>query len=615
MPPHVNDISTHLKTHIRQWIQDVFSTEFTDEIKLDRPPNPKLGDFAVGCFPLAKVLRQSPVNIAQKLAAHATKTNLIEHIQATGPYLNITLNKEEFSRILCHHILNESETFGNSSLGSGQMVMVEYSAPNTNKPLHLGHVRNQLLGMAVARLLEAVGYRVIKANLVNDRGVHICKSMLAYQRFGNGETPKSTGIKGDHFVGHYYVRYEQAQKAEFEQWLVQQHVEWDTLEPHQKEQYEAQFLKESQWYAAALDLLRRWEEGDAEVIALWQKMNQWVYEGFNQTYQKMGCEFDTWYYESDLYKSGKELILKGLSEGIFFKKEDGSIWVDLTDQNLDEKILLRSDGTSVYITQDIGTAVQKFKDYPLTKSIYVVGSEQNYHFQVLFAILKKLGYTWADECYHLSYGMVYLPEGKMKSREGKVVDADDLMAGMIDLAKISLKEREEERPIQAEELETISEIVGLGAIKYHILSFQPAKDIHFDPNKSISFQGDTGPYLQYAYARIRSIFRKSEQDNYVSLTPEADYSGIHHPKEIELVRKLFDFPEEVRIAAETYNPSRITTYLFELAKAYSQFYHACPVLNAENDALTQVRMVLCKATAVTLKRGLKLLGIDAPERM
>lgn len=614
MTIHVESITQHLLEQVKHAMQATFALQTLPEIRLDTPPDPAMGDFAVGCFAFAKPLKQAPAKIASVLAAAISSTDLIERVTAAGPYINITLNKAQLFRVVCTHILNEPATFGNSTVGAGQRVMVEYSAPNTNKPLHLGHVRNQVIGMAVANILAANGYDVVKANLLNDRGVHICKSMLAYERFGNGDTPEQSGLKSDHFVGKYYVKFEQELKAEQAAWFAQKGIQPNTLKDEEKEAFEDQFLKESVWYKAALDLLTRWEAGDPDVVALWRKMNQWAFAGFQQTYQRMGSQFDVWYYESDLYKLGKDLILQGLERGVFYKKEDGAVCVDLQDQKLGEKVLLRSNGTAVYITQDIGMAKQKFEEQHLNKSVYVVASEQEYHFQVLFAILKKLGFAWADGCYHLSYGMVFLPEGKMKSREGKVVDADDLMENMVNLARETMESNELEG-ITPETIAAISEIIGLGAIKYYILNFQPAKSITFDPQKSIAFQGNTGPYLQYAYVRIKSIFRKSDEHDFDAITPDVDFAALTHPKELELVHQLYTFPQEVRFAAETYNPACIATYLFELAKIYSQFYHSCPVLIAETPELVKARLVLCKATALVLKRGLELLDITVPERM
>ncbi len=614
MDGHIDAITTHLQQQLSAAIQQVFGLTDPPELRLDKPPQPELGDFAVGCFPLAKPLRQAPPKIAAALAEALPATDLIEKVTVAGPYLNITLNKAQFFRITCSHILTEPDRFGNSTVGTGKRVMVEYSSPNTNKPLHLGHIRNQVLGMAVANILAANGYAVIKANLLNDRGVHICKSMLAYQQSGGDDTPERSGLKSDHFVGKYYVLFEQSLKTERAAWFRGKGIDPSALSEEESDKREAQFLKESQLYNAALDLLSKWEADDPETVALWHKMNQWASDGFQRSYDRLGSKFDVRYHESDLYTSGKDLVQQGLEQGVFYQKDDGSVWVDLETEKLGQKLLLRSNGTSVYITQDIGTAKQKFKDHKLDKSVYVVANEQEYHFNVLFSILKKLGFAWAEGCHHLSYGMVFLPEGKMKSREGKVVDADDLMEDMVNLAKDAMRSNEIEG-VTPEMIDEIGETIGLGAIKYYILDFHPTKSITFDPQKSIAFQGNTGPYLQYAYVRILSIFRKSQEYSFEQITPDVDFSVLTHPKEVELAHQLFRFPYEVQVAGETYNPSGLTSYLFSLAKLYSQFYHACPILVAETPELVKARLVLCKATALVLKRGLALLDITVPERM
>lgn len=614
MNAQIDAITTHVQQCLATAIHQAFDLSDPPELRLDTPPKPELGDFAVGCFPLARPLRQAPPTIAAALAEAIPETDLIEKVAVAGPYLNITINKARFFEITCRHILSEPEQYGNTRVGEGQRVMVEYSAPNTNKPLHLGHVRNQVLGMAVANILAANGYEVVRANLLNDRGVHICKSMLAYQQHGQGDSPERSGLKSDHFVGQYYVKFEQDLKAEQDAWFAERGIDPETLSEAEQGTLEAQFLKESKHYNAALELLTKWEAGDDATVALWKQMNQWAYDGFQQSYDRMGSKFDVWYYESDLYKSGKDLVQQGLDQGIFYQKDDGSVWIDLEAEKLGQKLLIRSNGTSVYITQDLGTAKRKFDDHHLDQSVYVVANEQEYHFKVLFSILKKLGFAWADGCHHLSYGMVFLPEGKMKSREGKVVDADDLMENMVTLAKDAMRSNELEG-VTPEMIEETGEIIGLGAIKYYILNFHPTKSINFDPQKSIAFQGNTGPYLQYAYVRILSVFRKSPEYSFEQITPEVDFSVLTHPKEVELGHQLFRFPEDVGLAAESYNPSCLTTYLFNLAKLYSQFYHACPILNADSPELTKARLVLCKATALVLKRGLALLDITVPERM
>ncbi|MDZ7262051.1 MAG: arginine--tRNA ligase, partial [candidate division KSB1 bacterium] len=447
-----------------------------------------------------------------------------------------------------------------------------------------------------------------------DRGVHICKSMLAYQKFGQGKTPASEGVKGDHFVGQYYVLYEKEQKKEWDAWLSRRGIDLARLDDQEKRKLEAEFLAQSTWYRQVQEMLQKWEAGDAEVRRLWETMNNWVYEGFEATYQRLGCRFDKVYKESETYQLGKELVVEGLKKGIFFKKEDGSIWVDLTDQGLDQKLLLRRDGTSVYITQDLGTTKQKFDDFGMRRAIWVVADEQIYHFQVLFAVMKKLGYHWADGCYHLAYGMIDLPEGKMKSREGTVVDADDLMQELFELEKEEIRKRD--LGVPAGQLEAAAEILAQGALKFFILKFVPQTRMLFNPQESISFDGFTGPYVQYAYVRIKSIFRKSGLDDFNRIEAKAtDFSVLGNPEEVAIARKLYEFPQEVRLAALEYNPARLCAYLFDLAKSFSKFYHEHPVLQAESEALRRARLVLCKATSLVLRRGLTLLGIEVPERM
>jgi arginyl-tRNA synthetase len=604
-------ISTTIENAIRDAIETNYDLKFEDVIKLDAPPNKEMGDFAFACFPLAKLLRQGPPQIAQKLAATIKPKGLLKEVKVVGPYLNFFVDYASFFENICSEILTHPENVGQSDIGQGEKILIEYSAPNTNKPLHLGHIRNNLLGMTVGNLLKACGYDVVLVNLVNDRGIHICKSMLAYQQFGDDQTPESTGVKGDHFVGSFYVRYDQAGKQEREEWLKNYPGDPAKMD---KRELDREFLRHSKIYRQAQKMLQQWEAGDPAIRSLWEKMNSWVYEGFNQTYERLGCTFDKFYYESETYKLGKELILEGFEKGVFYQKEDGSVWVDLTDENLNHKLLLRRDGTAVYMTQDIGTTKLKFDDYQMQRAIWVVADEQNYHFQVLFAALKRLGYAWADNCYHLSYGMIDLPEGKMKSREGTVVDADDLMNELFNMEKQEIMTRN--IPIAEEDLDKTAEILAQGALKFFILKFTPQTRMIFNPQESISPLGFTGPYIQYAYVRVLSIFRKAQGINFDSLdVAGCDFSVLGNDDEKAIVRKLHDFEQEVQFAAQAYNPARLCTYLFELAKSLNTFYHNHSVLKAESTELMQARLVLSKAVALVLKAGLKLLAIEVPERM
>jgi len=562
-----------------------------DRLEIGFPPNPEMGHFAVGCFPLAKLFRRSPAEIAADLVAQIAPDDVIAKAGAAGPYINLQIHENFLFGDVCNHIIGRDAEYGSADIGHGKRAMVEYLAPNTNKPLHLGHLRNGALGMAVANMYQATGHWVVRANLVNDRGIHICKSMLAWQRWGNGTTPESEGIKGDHFVGKYYVRY--AQEAE--------------KDPNLENEIQ--------------QMLQKWEAGDPQTIALWRTMNGWVYEGFAETYRRFGLIFDTFYYESDTYKLGKDIIEQGLEKKVFALDSRGNTVFFLPeeefgrDKNGDPKrvTVLRADDTALYITQDIGTAVLKITDHNLDYSIYVVGSEQEYHFKCLFAILAALGYEWAQNCYHLSYGMVYLPEGKMKSREGKIVDADDLIAAMVNLAEDEIRRRDPEGLLAAEEVRDRAEKIGVGAIKFYLLRVRPTQSINFDPAESISFDGFTGPYCQYAYARICSILEKAKPEQTHLKAP--DFSLLGNSEEIQLLQKLIQFPDEVKGAVEDLNPSKVAAHIFSTAKAFSQFYNKHPVLQADSDALTAARMALIRATAVVLKNGLNLLGVEVLENM
>lgn len=555
------------------------------------PPNAELGHFAVGCFPLAKQFRKSPAEIAAKIVEHIPADQFISQISAAGPYINLRIESNLLFGDVCRDITARDAGYGTSGMGQGRRAMVEYLAPNTNKPLHLGHLRNGSLGMALANMYQAAGYQVVKANLVNDRGVHICKSMLAWQMWGGGATPQSEGMKGDHFVGKYYVRY--AQEAE----------------------------KDENLEAEIQMMLQRWEAGDSETIELWKKMNGWVYDGFAETYRRFGLLFDAFYYESDTYKLGKDIIQQGLEKQAFSLDQNGNTVFFLPeaefgrDRNGEPKrvTVLRADETALYITQDIGTAILKFADHNLDVSIYVVGSEQEYHFKCLFAMLAALGYEWAGDCYHLSYGMVYLPEGKMKSREGKIVDADDLISEMVKLAEKEIRLRDSENRLTEAEIKSRAEKIGIGAIKFYLLRVRPNQSINFDPAESISFDGFTGPYCQYAFARISGILEKARSA--AEELKDPDFSCLGNIEEVQLLQKLIEFPAEVEGAVRDLNPSKIAVHIFETAKAFNQFYNKHQVLQADGAPLASARIELIKATATVLKNGLGLLGVDVLENM
>jgi arginyl-tRNA synthetase len=561
------------------------------QLEVGFPPTREMGHFAVGCFPLAKQFKKSPVDIAKQIADHLEPDGIVAEATSAGPYINVKMNPDVLFGDICRQIITEGQRYGDADIGQAKRAMVEYLSPNTNKPLHLGHLRNGALGMAVSKMLEATGHWVIKANLINDRGVHICKSMLAWQRWGQGKTPQSEGMKGDHFVGKNYVRYAQA---------VEEDPSLDDEVQH---------------------LLQKWEAGDPEIVALWKKMNSWVYDGFAESYRQFGLEFDTFYYESDTYKLGKNIIQAGLQKNVFAMDAHGNTVFYLPetefgrDKNgeLKKITVLRPDDTSLYITQDIGTAILKINDHHLDYSIYVVGSEQEYHFKCLFVILDSLGYAWARDCHHLSYGMVYLPEGKMKSREGKIVDADDLIAEMKNLAMAEIRQRDPENLLCEEEVVHRADTIGVGAIKFYLLRVRPTQSINFDPIESISFDGFTGPYCQYAYARIFGILEKSGQA--VLELNNCDFSVLGNAEELLLLQKLILFPAEVHSAVSEFNPSKIAVHVFNTAKAFNQFYNKHPVLHAENDRLVNARLALIKATAVVLKKGLNLLGIEVLENM
>ncbi len=565
--------------------------QIPEPLELGFPPNTELGHFAVGCFPLAKQFRKSPAEIAKIISEKITPDDVIHKVKASGPYLNISLHPGVLFGEFCSEMISKNTKYGESSVGKGIPGMVEYLSPNTNKPLHLGHMRNGALGLSISRILEAIGHRVVKANLINDRGVHICKSMLAWKRWGAGSTPESQGLKGDHFVGSWYVRF--AQEA-----LEQQTLEDDVQ-----------------------TMLQQWEAGDPETLKLWETMNTWVYDGFAETYKNFGLEFDVFFYESDTFKMGKDVIQKGLEAHVFSKDDHGNSVFRLPVAEFGQEkggeakkvTLLRPDGTSLYITQDIATSILKIEAHKLYFSIYVVGSEQEYHFKCLFQILDALGYEWAKDCHHLSYGMVYLPEGKMKSREGKIVDADVLIAEMKKLAADEIRQRDPDGRLSDDEINHRAEKIGIGAIKFYLLRVRPTQTINFDPAESISFDGFTGPYCQYAYARISGILAKAQ--NGATDLQRCDLSVLGNPEELSLLQRLIQFPEEIHDAAQGFNPSKIAVHIFNTAKTFNQFYNKHHVLRAENEALVTARLALIKATAIVLKKGLNLLGIEVLENM
>jgi arginyl-tRNA synthetase len=554
------------------------------------------GDVTAVMFPLLKISRQSPVHTGEALGAWL-QMNCAEvaSVNVVNGFLNIKLSTAFWhAQLAC---IADTPHFGMAPR-SGKTVMVEYSSPNTNKPLHLGHIRNNLLGYAVARLLEANGHRVIKVNLVNDRGIHICKSMLAWQKWGAGVTPEQSGRKGDHLVGDYYVMFDKVYKAQQAELKAQGASDDEASR-------QAPVLREAQ------EMLRKWEQGDEDTVALWRMMNGWVYAGFEATYRRLGVSFEKTYYESETYLLGKKIVEDGLRKGVFARRDDGSVWVDLTSDGLDHKLLLRADGTSVYITQDLGTAVQRYTEYPLEQMTYVVGNEQNYHFQVLKLILKKLGYDWADTIFHLSYGMVELPEGRMKSREGTVVDADDLMHEMVETARKMSLELGKLDDIPVDEQERLFEMLGMGALKYFILKVDPAKTMLFNPKESIDFNGNTGPFIQYTHARIRSVLRKAAAQNLLVSLCEAALGE----REVALVKRMVAFPDTVREAGAAHSPALVANYVYELSREFNQYYHEVPVLREPDAATREQRLLLLREVAGIIKTGMSILGIEVPERM
>ncbi|NPA42901.1 MAG: arginine--tRNA ligase [Chlorobi bacterium] len=586
-----------LEPAIRRALRELYDLNL-DSVELIPTKKGFEGDITFPVFFLAKTLRKPPAAIAAEVGDKLKELlpDTVGGYNVAGGFLNISLSPEFYTRFLREQTKRPGYGIRRPD-PSLPGVMVEYSSPNTNKPLHLGHIRNSLLGYAVSAIIEATGKPVIRTQIINDRGIHISKSMVAWKKFGEGETPESSGIKGDHLVGKYYVEFDKQYRKEVKE-LAAQGMDEETAKR------EAPIMRE------AREMLKKWENGDPETLALWKMMNDWVLEGFRETYRELGVRFDTEYFESDTYLLGKKIVEEGLRKGIFYRKEDGSVWVDLSDEGLDEKLLLRADGTSVYITQDLGTAVKRFEEFDIDTLIYVVGSEQDYHFKVLFSILKKLGYPWADRLYHLSYGMVHLPEGKMKSREGTVVDADDLLQKMYDTARKISEELGKTEGFPPQEKEKIYKIIGKAALKYHLLKVDPRKDILFDPKKSIDFNGNTGPFLQYAYVRIRSLLHKAGDWQAEFAVPEQ-----WDEKEKDLLKQIIQFPDIIRNAADTLNPAVVANYLYQLVKTYNSFYQALPVLQAPDSDTRARRLALSAVTGDVIKNGLALLGIEVPERM
>ncbi len=569
------------------------------------------GHLTLVVFPFLKMSKKGPEQTAQEIGEYLKQNapELVSNYNAVKGFLNLTIASDCWVELL-NSIHADAEYGITKATDESPLVMIEYSSPNTNKPLHLGHVRNNLLGWALANVMAANGNKVVKTNIVNDRGIHICKSMLAWLKYGNGETPESSGKKGDHLIGDYYVAFDKHYKAEVKELMAQYQAEGLGEEEEAKAKAEAN----SPLMLEAREMLRKWEANDPEVRGLWEKMNNWVYAGFDETYAQMGVGFDKIYYESQTYLEGKEKVMEGLEKGFFFRKEDGSVWADLTAEGLDHKLLLRADGTSVYMTQDIGTAKLRFQDYPIDKMIYVVGNEQNYHFQVLSILLDKLGFEWGKGLVHFSYGMVELPEGKMKSREGTVVDADDLMAAMIETAKETSAELGKLDGLTQEEADNIARIVGLGALKYFILKVDARKNMTFNPKESIDFNGNTGPFIQYTYARIQSVLRKAAEQGIV--IPEVIPAGLElSTKEEGLIQMLAEFKNTVKQAGTDYNPSVIANYAYDLVKEYNQFYHDFSILREENEALKIFRLALSQNVGKIVKLAMGLLGIEVPERM
>lgn len=603
-------IEQQIITTAQQAVKTLYGQEVPEKmVQLQKTKREFEGNLTLVVFPFLKISRKKPEDTAQDLGEYIKQNcDAIADFNVVKGFLNIVIDSKAWIGLL--NEMNSNPKFGEKPVTENSpLVMIEYSSPNTNKPLHLGHVRNNLLGWSLAQIMEANGNRVIKTNIVNDRGIHICKSMLAWLKFGNGETPETSGKKGDHLIGDYYVAFDKHYREEVAELKAKYVAEgMDEEAATEKAKAEAPLIKE------AHEMLVKWENNDPEVRALWKKMNDWVYAGFDETYKALGVGFDKIYYESNTYLVGKKKVEEGLAKGLFFRKPDNSVWADLTDEGLDQKLLLRADGTSVYMTQDIGTAEMRFADYPIDKMIYVVGNEQNYHFQVLSILLDRLGFKWGKELVHFSYGMVELPNGKMKSREGTVVDADELIEAMVDDALKTSEELGKFKDMSEEERREIARVVGLGALKYFILKVDARKNMLFNPEESIDFNGNTGPFIQYTYARIRSILRKAEAEGIV-IPASLEANMPLNEKEIELIQKIGEFGAAVEQAGKDYSPSGIANYCYELTKAFNQFYHDYSILGADTKEEKLVRLVLAANVAKILRNGMALLGIEVPERM
>ncbi|MFB0938046.1 MAG: arginyl-tRNA synthetase [Candidatus Azotimanducaceae bacterium] len=590
------NIQNTIEVAVKKAIKSIYDVEI-NSVEFQATRKDFEGDITVVIFALLRAVKGNPVEIGTKIGEYLKEnTSEVSDFNVVKGFLNLVISDTTF--ISSFNAMYANDQFGKEQPNpNDKAVMVEYSSPNTNKPLHLGHVRNNLLGYSVAEITAASGKKVYKTQIINDRGIHICKSMLAWERFGNGETPESTGLKGDKLVGNYYVKFDQEYKKQISDLVTQGKTEEEAKK-------QAPILLEAQ------EMLIKWESGDIHVVALWEKMNQWVYDGFAVTYKELGVDFDKNYYESNTYLLGKDVVTDGIEKGVFYRKDDGSVWIDLTEEGLDEKIVLRSDGTAVYMTQDIGTAIERFNDYDLEELTYTVGNEQDYHFKVLFLILKKLGFDWAENLHHLSYGMVDLPSGKMKSREGTVVDADELMVEMVNTARDISEELGKLEGYSNDEKETLYKTIGLGALKYYILKVDPKKRILFDPKESIDFNGNTGPFIQYTYARIKSILRKADFDYSVNT------EGINlHDKEKEVLKTLQQYPETIQNAAKNHSPALIANYTYELVKNYNSFYQLVPILGCDNMEEKIFRTQLSKKVADTIKSSFGILGIEVPERM
>jgi len=595
------NIEKTLKNKVIDAVQNIYGQAPEEKsIQIQRTRKDFDGDFTLVVFPLLRISKKPPEQTANEIGEYLnTEVKEINDYNVIKGFLNLSIENDFWITFL-NDIFAEKD-FGIRKNADPKKILIEYSSPNTNKPLHLGHIRNNLLGYSVAKILETQGHDVVKVNLVNDRGIHICKSMLAWQKWGNNVDPEEAAKKGDHLVGDFYVMFDQEYKKEVNA-LVNKGISEEEAKKN------APLIQEAQ------EMLRKWEARDPDVISLWEKMNRWVLDGFDITYKNLGVDFDKVYFESDTYKLGKELVLKGLEKGVFFQKDDGSVWADLTDEGLDEKLLLRSDGTSVYMTQDLGTANQRHDDFNADDLIYVVGNEQNYHFQVLQILLSKLGFSWADHIHHLSYGMVELPDGRMKSREGTVVDADELMDEMIQTAEAMSKELGKLDGFGEQERNKIIQTIGMGALKYFILKVDPKKSMTFNPKESIDFNGNTGPFIQYSYTRIQSIFKKAE-DKGVNVPDKIAQKPNLTPKELQLIKFIHQYPEVLAEAAENFSPAVIANYVYDLAKEYNQFYHDHPILSEEKTNVSQFRLLLSKQVGEIINSGMKLLGINVPERM